>query len=181
MSGKDVTCHREGEEKRTQFLLFSYLSISCHGLLLSKAIEKPTDKGTWETVWRHRPWLRKGHGLRTNKQPAQAGCFLNFAIPRLSLFCINRWMLSWLATVFLVPVLVSPKFIILFHCHLATKLFHKELDFIFIFSFYFSHHKGILYFLCTWNSGITPDRSPNCPGIWGWLSNYRPKVFFTSG
>lgn len=87
-------------------------------------------------------------------------------------------MLSWLATVFLVPVLVSPKFIILFHCHLVTKLFHKELDFIFILFFYFSHHKGVLYFLCLRNSGIAPDRSQTCLGIWRCLSNYRPKVFF---
>lgn len=70
------------------------------------------------------------------------------------------------------------KLTILFHCHLATRLFHKELDFIFILSFYFPITKYVLYFLSSWNSGITPDRPQNYPGIFGCLPHYRVKLFF---
>lgn len=67
-----------------------------------------------EASWRgglgHRPRGGQGVGWASSQQ-ANSGSgrhFLNFAIPRLSLFCTSRWMLSWLATGFLVPVLVSP-------------------------------------------------------------------------
>lgn len=55
-------------------------------------------------------------------------------------------MLPWLATVFLVPVLVSPKSTVLVHCCLAARPLHKDLDFIFIISFHFSHHKVCIVF-----------------------------------
>lgn len=103
----------------------SYLPVSCQGLLLLEAIEKPAGEGAWDACLKTQT-LGKGRAwAQSNKpRPAWAECSLNLAIPRLSLFRTSRWMLSWLAMLLFVPVLASPKFRILLHCHLSTRFLH---------------------------------------------------------
>lgn len=103
-------------------------------LLLASLLSGPPIIGSyWEASWRG-VWdaclktqtLGKGRAwAQSNKpRPAWAECSLNLAIPRLSLFRTSRWMLSWLAMLLFVPVLASPKFRILLHCHLSTRFLH---------------------------------------------------------
>lgn len=95
--------------------------VSCSQRMLPKAERRrkkdpcvsfpPPPGSSWGASWqggpRHRPSGGQGVG-RADSQRAHTSAgrhFLNSAIPRLSLFCTSRWMLSWLASVFLVLVL----------------------------------------------------------------------------
>lgn len=90
---------------------------------------------------------------------------------------LSRWMLSCLATVFLVPVLVSPKFRILFHCNLSGFFINNWIPFLsfhLIFPITKLHCIFFILGIQEWNL----DMSQNCPRIWECLLNYRSQLFF---
>ena len=95
------------------------------GLLLLEVHEKPAGVETWDTCFEDRD---SGQGQGVNLQPQAKArptdSFLNLAVPRLSLFCTSRRMLSWLAVLLFLAILASPTFVILLHCHLPTRFFH---------------------------------------------------------
>lgn len=95
------------------------------GLLLLGARKKPAGAETWDTCFED---TDSGQGQGRNLQPQAkaraADSFLNLALPRLSLFCASRRMLSWLAVLLFLAILASPKFVRLLHCHLPTRFFH---------------------------------------------------------
>ena len=85
-------------------------------------------------------------------------------------------MLSWLAVLLFLAILASPKFVILRHCHLPTRVSIKNKTKNWIPSGFFFHASQSVHYIFFI---LQIQGLQSYPGIWGRLLNYRFKVYFS--